>query len=135
MGGGNHVSPAPLQRLQQKGAAAFPGLGLHPPAVPGRQRGHGGIAQGEAHAQFPAQILHKGLIPVRLGAPNAVVEVGGLQGNEPVVPQGAQQAQQAHRIGAPRHRGQHPFPFPQHRKQPHNILHFARFYYLTLKFA
>ena len=91
MGGGNLSGKTPQKRV---------------PGIPGRRfqalfpGNNPAGAQVQRNTVAPAEIRHKGLVPVRFGTAQMVIEVGGLQGNPQLIPQQIQRKQHCHGIRA-----------------------------------
>ena len=91
MGSGNLSGQTPQKRV---------------PGIPGRRFQSLFAGDDPAGAQMqrntvaPAEIRHKGLVPVGFGTAQMVIEVGGLQGNSQLIPQQIQRKQHCHGIRA-----------------------------------
>ena len=130
VGGGDAVAAQALGSLAQEGVPHVTGGLLQPPALPGGLTGHVAPAHRQLHGGqgvFPfrpgnalgaapsgRKVPDKGLVPVGLRPPEAVVVVGGNQVEAQDVPQQPQPVEQVHRVRPPGHGAQHPAPPGEH---------------------
>ena len=100
VGGGDEASPQLFRRLFQKVIAQGPGglLDTGPTAL-----GLSGDISGAHHAghlPLPAQLFHKGGVPVGLRPPETVIEMGGGEGKTLLRRLALEPVEEAHRVGA-----------------------------------